>query len=334
MVTMSQKQAEELANQGEERPVVPAERVTAERAALRQGVVDHLSGVSCRALALRWNAGGLRTAQDRQWTAVAVRNLLVRPINAGLIEHEGVTVGKIPGEPILDQATFDKLLALRASRRPGRSPSESYVGTGILRCGLCDHVLAGRNEAPKADNAVRSRYRVYFCPSQRGGCGKISAVITGVDAQVELLVVERLSDPEHAAQVSAYATERARRLAQVRQDIAGDEALAEALSDRLGRREMTLAAFDKANKPLAARLAMLAAERAALESGALGPVDVATRQEIQAQWDDADAAARRTMLTRALGRWRLVVDPPRHKGNVFDSRRVRLVPPEGDQPRH
>jgi septal ring factor EnvC (AmiA/AmiB activator) len=142
------------------------------------------------------------------------------------------------------------------------------------------------------------------------------------------LVIERLSDPEHAAQVTAYTTKRAERLAQVRSDIAAVEELAEALSDRLGRMEMTLTAFDKANKPLSARLAELTAERTSLESGELGPVTVATRDEITEQWDADDPVGRRTMLTRALGRWSVVIDPPRKSGPVFDRERVRLVPPE------
>jgi site-specific DNA recombinase len=274
----------------------------------------------------------LLTAMDNPWTAVAVRDVLTRPMNAGLVEYEGAPVGRMPGEPILEMSTFERLRALRASRRRGRVPSESYVATGILRCGRCDHVLAGRKLARKDSYADGTRQRRYYCPKQRGGCGKTSVVMSGADREIELLVVERLSDPEHAAQVTAYTTKRAERLAQVREDIADVEELAEALSDRLGRMEMTLSAFDRANKPLAARLAALVAERTSLESGELGPVNVATREEIQAQWDAADPAGRRTMLTRALGRWHLVVDPPRQPGRGFDRERLRLVPPDSDQP--
>ena len=153
-----------------------------------------------------------------------------------------------------------------------------------------------------------------------------------MDEQIRLLVVARLSDPEHAAQVKAYTTHRAERLATVRADIAELQGLAVALSERLGRREMTLDAFDAANKPLAAQLATLEAERTSLESGELGPVEVATPEEIKAEWDDATPAERRVKLIRALGRYRLVVDPGRRTGPKFDPTRVRLEPPEAQQP--
>ena len=325
---LSQTQVEALAEQGKERPEVPADRVARERQALRDAATDHLAGVSCQKIADRWNAEDVRTAMGNQWTAVAVRDVLTRPMNAGLVEYQGVPVGRLPGEPILDSALFDRLRALRASRRQGRVPKESYVATGILRCGLCDHVLAGRALAHSDNYADGTRRRIYYCPKQRGGCGKVTVMMPQADRELRLLVIERLSDPEHAAQVTAYTTKRAERLAQVRADITEIEELAEALSDRLGRREMTLTAFDKANKPLAARLAELVAERTSLESGQLGPVTVATRDEITEQWDTADPVGRRTMLTRALGRWSVVIDPPRKSGPVFDRERVRLVPPE------
>ena len=327
LVPMSPQEVERLANEGKDRPEVSAEQVAAEREALRTGVADHLAGVTYQQLADRWNTAGIFTVQGNRWTAVAVRNVLARPVNAGLLEHEGVVVGRLAGEPILDEDTYNKVRAQRAGRRKGRSPDESYVASGLLRCGVCGRPLAGRKQ--NRVDAMGEHRTMYFCVKQRGGCGKVYISMTATDKQIELLVVKRLSDREHAAQVKAYTTHRAERLAAVRAEIADVEELAEALSERLGRREMTLAAFDKANRPLAAQLAALDAERLSLESGALGPVEVATPEEIAAQWDNADPPEKRTMLVRALGRWRLVVGPgSRRQGRRFDPSRLRLVPPE------
>lgn len=326
LVPMSRAAAAELANDGKERPVVPAEQVERERQAIRDGAADHLAGVPWGKIAERWNADDLRTGRGNAWTAYSVREVLCRPMNAGVIEHKGVPVGQMVGEPILDMATYEKLRGKRASRRPGRLPSHRYVGTGALLCGVCGHALTGRK-----GNRVRAngdRVTTYYCPKQRGGCGQVNVTMPGVDEQIRLLVIERLSDPEHARQVSAYTTKRAERLAAVQAEIADVEQVGEALSDRLGRMEITVAAFDKANKPLAARLAALVAERQSLLSGELGPVDVATREEIQAQWDAADPLARRTMFVRALGRWRLVVDMAGRRTRIFDPTRLRLVPPD------
>jgi hypothetical protein len=303
--------------------------VAREREAIREATADHLAGVSFQQIANRWNDAGMLTAMGNTWTSLAVRDVLIRPMNAGLVEHDGAPVGRIPGEPIVDAETFERIRAKVAARRRGRMPKESYIATGVLRCGVCGHKLSGRKTTVPSGRSQK-RYYSYYCPKIRHGCGQISISMQGADAEIEKLVVARLSDPEHAAQVRSYTTGRAQRLAEVREAIADAEELSEALSERLGRLEITLTAFDRANKPLAQRLAGLREERTSLESGELGPVNTATAQEIQAEWDDADPVGRRTMLVRALGRWLLVVDAPVRAGRGFDRERMRLVPPDTD----
>jgi hypothetical protein len=309
--------------------VVPAEQVAREREAIREATADHLAGVSFQQIANRWNQAGMPTAMGNAWTSLAVRDVLIRPMNVGVVEHDGAPVGRIAGGPIVDEQTFERIRAKVAARRRGRMPKESYVATGVLRCGVCGHKLSGRKTTVPSGRSQK-RYYSYYCPKIRHGCGQISISMQGADAEIEKLVVARLSDPEHAAQVRSYTTGRAQRLAEVREAIADAEELSEALSERLGRLEITLTAFDRANKPLAQRLAGLREERTSLESGELGPVNTATAQEIQAEWDDADPVGRRTMLVRALGRWLLVVDAPVRAGRGFDRERMRLVPPDTD----
>jgi hypothetical protein len=156
-----------------------------------------------------------------------------------------------------------------------------------------------------------------------------------VDEQVRWLVIERLSNREHAAQVTAFTSTRAARLSQVRLELAQAEQLQEALAERLGRMEMTLGAFDAANAPVVKTLAALMAERDSLESGELGPLEVATAEEITAEWDAlvaaGDVGGLRAMLRRALGRHRLVLDRATSQSPYFDPSRLRLELP--DQPR-
>jgi len=173
----------------------------------------------------------------------------------------------------------------------------------MVRCGVCGHGLSGKPQYKAT--ATRRERLIYFCPAHRGGCGKVATNIVGVDAQVRLLVIERLSSREHAAQVTAFTSTRATRLTQVRAELAQAEQLQEALAERLGRQEMTLGAFDAANAPVVKTLAALVAERDSLESGELGPLEVATAAEITAEWDAlvaaGDVGGLRAMLRRALG---------------------------------
>ncbi|MGH4013295.1 MAG: recombinase family protein [Pseudonocardiaceae bacterium] len=51
----------------------------------------------------QWNEAGVRTVTGGAWTPILVRQVLTRPRNAGLVEHDGQLVGRMPGEPIVDR---------------------------------------------------------------------------------------------------------------------------------------------------------------------------------------------------------------------------------------
>lgn len=310
-----------------ERVQVPAELVARERVAIAEGTQAALAGVAFATIAQEWNEAGLRTAGGGLWTAVQVRQVLTRPRNAGLVEHAGQIVGRMPGEPIVDPATFERLRALVAGRRRGRPAGERYTGSGVLRCGLCGHRVTGRpHSGTYRDGTPR---RQYHCNKGGGGCGKVAADMRAVDGELREFVTRRLSDPRHAAAVAAARAQVADRLTALNAEIADCETIAEALADRLGRREITLAAFDKANEPLTADLARLRAERDTLNGdGPAGPIQVQDAATVRAQWDDADPPERRTMLISALGPHRLILDPAPHGRRTFDPARIRILDPK------
>jgi hypothetical protein len=72
----------------------------------------------------------------------------------------------------------------------------------------------------------------------------------------------------------------------------------------------------------------LIAERDSLESGELGPLTAATREEIADQCDTLgeteDVAGQRAMLRRALGQLLLILDRAVNRAPRFDTTRLRL----------
>ncbi|MFC5103211.1 recombinase family protein [Kibdelosporangium philippinense] len=103
------------------RPDVSAALVERERAAIRDGVRLLLGGMSQDKVAQKWNDAGLRTARGYTFTGLAVRDVMLRPRNAGYIEHDGEIVGRIRDhDPILTESEFARLQALFAGRRRGR----------------------------------------------------------------------------------------------------------------------------------------------------------------------------------------------------------------------
>jgi DNA invertase Pin-like site-specific DNA recombinase len=185
--------------------------------------------------------------------------------------------------------------------------------------------------AQQANVPVRKKY--YTCEKERRGCGKVNADLRAVDQELRSYVILRLSDDRYAAAVEAARARVADRLSEINAEIAEYEVLQEAVSERLGRREFkTMAAFDKANKPIVENLERLYAEREALSEGSPeGPTKAQPAAAIAAQWDDADNAERRSMLTKALGGSTLFLDKyiKRPGPRVFDRNRLRLVAPDG-----
>ena len=202
------------------------------------------------AIARRWNRAGLWTPDGNEWDSVSVRDTLSRPLLAGRIEHDGQLVSRVDGEPIIDEGSWFRLRAKIDGRRRGRPSTNQHLASGIALCGACGRPLSGRAESATG----RGSYR---CNKQRRGCGRIDISIRRVDAELRALTIARLSDPRHAA------GHRRRPVARCPigyppscSEIDQIESLARALSERVGRREMSLADFDNSYKFLQDDLAL------------------------------------------------------------------------------
>ncbi len=116
---------------GVERPMVAAERVEAERRALREAVAGLLAGVTNQSqIARAWNTAGLLTASGQRWTSDAVRETLLRPVLGGRVEYDGELISRMPGGPLIAERAWLRLRALIESRRRGRPHSQRYLASG------------------------------------------------------------------------------------------------------------------------------------------------------------------------------------------------------------
>jgi hypothetical protein len=283
-----------------------------------------LAGIEPGTIAKEWNVDGLRTVRGKVWTAVAVRDVLLRPRNAGLIEHEGQLVGRMPGDPIVEEEDFLRLRAKFAGRKRGRPPGAVYLGSGIVRCEVCGRTVNGRPHAGVYPDGQKRRQ--YTCMKARGGCGKIAADARAVDRELRGFVISRLSDRNHAAAMAAAIARCADRLAEVEAEIRECQALQAALSERLGRRQIKLDSFDIANEPLTEALDRLTAERESLAGGTSGQretPEALSEAEVSTEWDASDIPERRGMLTAALGRERVFIAPAAGRGK-FDPSRIKM----------
>ena len=295
-----------------------------------------LAGESQDVVVADLNARGVCTGSGKLWTQGNLRRILMRERNCGRIIYTdsatGVTsiVGRLPGEPIVTEEDFDRVLAVYAARRRGRPNSPVYLCSGIAVCGMpdCGKPLHGRpvkNMKPYDDGSVR---RQYWCgPYSAGGCAKVYADQRDLDKAAEALTLEILADPRHADAIEATARELDSEASRLDLAIAEAESVAEALSDRLGRGDITLSRYDIAVRPLDERIAKLKAERAALGDAPPQRPPRASREHWQRRWKNADQEERRALLRMALRGRRLVVAPagkgsPAERADV--TRRIRI----------
>ncbi|GAB3435334.1 recombinase zinc ribbon domain-containing protein [Flindersiella endophytica] len=356
-------------------PHVSGEQVRAEREAITKGTQDHLDGVTLAAIATEWNTwsdvrsliwtgdaadgevaevDGLRTATGGTHNDTTVRMVLSRASNAGLIEHDGVIVGKAKDDdgnllnPIVAEEQWSQVRAVFASRSVGRPVTGVNLLSGILRCALC-----GTGLVSKAKGGTYypdgSPVRRYLC-NNKPACGKVLIDQRRADAVVRDLTLERLADPRHAEQVK----QRSKAVAELDAKIADAETTARQVGARLGEGKITLDRHDAIMEPLDRRLAKLHADRDALlqhgptstTAAASGGASVAAAgvssasqgllADLEAQWGQeshdappeeiAEANQRlRALIGKALPLGLAVAPATARGGGRFDTDRIKPI---------
>jgi DNA invertase Pin-like site-specific DNA recombinase len=177
--------------------------------AIQQAYRDLLKGTSLYSIAAQWNNAGLLTTKGKTWTGGSVRQVLLRPRNAGwqTKDMRGNTAASAIRETILikdgqpvkgtwpaivsveDWEAVCNLLADR-KRHTGRSQGRVHLLSGIARCGVCGGALTSGTRATKTG----ARKATYQCKQRN--CGKILRDLASVDSLVVDVITRRLAQPD------------------------------------------------------------------------------------------------------------------------------------------
>lgn len=112
-------------------------------------------------IAMRWNVAGVKTTRGNEWTYQSVRQVLLRPRNAGLVVRGGVVQEGIKGnwEPLVSPETLSDaqhvLTSPERTTAPGRK--QAYLCSGLIKCGVCDGPM--RSHTVKVRGMVIPHYR-------------------------------------------------------------------------------------------------------------------------------------------------------------------------------
>jgi site-specific DNA recombinase len=124
------------------------------------------------------------------WNSNRLRTMLTSARMVGKREYGGnlYTLEGVP--PIFDEATWEKLCAVLASRSVRSGPVETHLLSSIALCGICGRTLAYATSGRKSNPS-------YVCRPRFEGdkaCRKISVSAPHAEARVNALVVEFLAD--------------------------------------------------------------------------------------------------------------------------------------------
>lgn len=163
--------------------------IEAEAEHIRDAFKRIVSGHSMMSVVYHWRDSGVDLGRGKLIYISTVKNILTRPLYAGLRKYKGEIIGKAQVEPIIDESTYWAAQSILAdNQRPGQN-ARRYLLSGMMACGRCGFFMHGSlGYMSKTDG----RRYVYACSTGMGGCGRmgINGVLT--DKLVLGLVRQRL----------------------------------------------------------------------------------------------------------------------------------------------
>ncbi|MDQ4490710.1 recombinase family protein [Sinomonas sp. ASV486] len=163
-----------------------------EAEALERAADAIVSGSSLASAARDMRAAGITTSSKKAqpMTPIALRSLLLRPRNAGLMEAGGKITGKASWPAIIPE---DKWYAVRSiltdpKRRTQYGSDVRWLGGGLFRCGVC----GARVRSAATSGTGRTVRRIYRCSTGP----HLTRDMPQTDAYVNAVIAARLRAPD------------------------------------------------------------------------------------------------------------------------------------------
>jgi site-specific DNA recombinase len=292
---------------------------------LRWAAAQVLAGVSLNATAAELHRRGVTTSTGRPWTATELRRVLVRPRNAGLMQHRGEVVGRASWPAILDEDTWRGLRALLGdpTRRTNTTTARRWLLSGLARCGVCGDPVRSTSPGSSRGRATKPGYT---CRSQKHVVRDAAAV----DAFVEAVIVERLRRPDAA---ELLVPDRTGDVAQLHLQDAALRARLDELGRLAGEGAIDTGQLVHATTAIRRQREQLTAQLAAMTRGSV-LAGVADAPDPGKVWAGLDLSRKRAIIDVLVD----VVILPARRGrrpgwqageSYFDPRTVKVAPKRG-----
>lgn len=147
------------------------------------------AAASIRGMAKELRDAGVPTVTGGRWEGQTLRDILLRPLNAGISIHQGEEVARTKSAPLVPEWKWRRAVELLTdeSRKTNAGAAPKWQGTGVYMCGRCG------DGATVQVNGGTKRANRYFCPD---GGGHLTRNRERTDELVDAAVVARLSRPD------------------------------------------------------------------------------------------------------------------------------------------
>ena len=295
-------------------------RVEAEADVIADCAQRLLEGATLRSLAAELREGDVPTVTGAPWSAEGLRDILLRPRNAGFMVYDGKILEGVaaPWKPIIGPEVFFAVrdLLTDASRRSGPGAAPRWVGTGIYRCGVCTPPGVEMGRPVTVQVTLGGRAPRYKCRQHN----HLTRNQAHVDAAVFAHVVYALTHPRAFELLTEPAPEV---------DVEGLRAQRAAIGQRLKRiladelRGLETREYAReARREAAAMIAEIDEQlHASVGSDPLAPL-VNAPDPVKA-WRDAPLADKRVVIDRLMT---VTILRTQRKGRGFDPATLHIEP--------
>ncbi|MBX7445450.1 MULTISPECIES: recombinase family protein [unclassified Arthrobacter] len=288
-----------------------------EAAEIRNAVRGFLAGRSIGFIVKDLNSRGIPTRRGQKWTSTAVRNMLMRPTNAGLSAYRGDIVGPSVFPAII---TEDEWRAASSTlKNPSRLTQNGnkvrHLLAGLMLCGKCGSAMQTSSRSSKQGSV-----HYYKCKTTGGGHAFQTAA--PVEEYVAGLVVAILSHPENAEGLTVR--READDAAELRQKAVTLRARLDEAANSFADGDITAKQMGIITAKVNKDLEVVEQQLATLRTGNILAGRSGSPEAVQSWWDGAGIEDRRAVIDALMT---IYVDPVGTSApRKFDPTRIRAVP--------
>lgn len=288
--------------------------VEADAAEIRKAVVAIIVGQSIGSIVKDLNGRGVRTRRGQLWTSTAVRNMVLRPTNAGLSAYRREIVGSSVFPAIIteDQWRTASAIVKDPARRSAFDSKVRHLLAGMLRCGTCGEAM---QTSSRAGGASATKF-YYKCRGTGGGHSFQAA--QPVEDLVCAVVIARLSDP--AIREGLGTPQDAEKLALLQAEAITLRGRLDESANSYADGAITGQQLESITRRVREQL-----EKVTVQMGALGhgsPFPAATVTDVGEWWSTAGIERQRAVIDALMT---VYVDPIRKAApRIFDPERIRI----------